>query len=118
MRSCHRGSPSDSHWLQSISTSLASVGGSASNALSCFFFFSSRRRHTRWNCDWSSDVCSSDLLARGAHVTRFDLSEPSLETIFIELVGRPADDDTDSTLASVDDEADDPDAPALIEGAA
>src|SRR6266481_6840639 len=27
----------------------------------CFFFFSSRRRHTRWNCDWSSDVCSSDL---------------------------------------------------------
>src|SRR5689334_23639198 len=23
-----------------------------------FFFFSSRRRHTRWNCDWSSDVCS------------------------------------------------------------
>src|SRR6266481_4028862 len=28
---------------------------------SLFFFFSSRRRHTRWNCDWSSDVCSSDL---------------------------------------------------------
>src|SRR5438309_8976887 len=27
-----------------------------------FFFFSSRRRHTRWNCDWSSDVCSSDLI--------------------------------------------------------
>src|SRR5689334_23866348 len=27
------------------------------------FFFSSRRRHTRWNCDWSSDVCSSDLNA-------------------------------------------------------
>src|SRR6266481_10133633 len=27
------------------------------------FFFSSRRRHTRWNCDWSSDVCSSDLRA-------------------------------------------------------
>src|SRR6266568_4272772 len=26
-----------------------------------FFYFSSRRRHTRWNCDWSSDVCSSDL---------------------------------------------------------
>src|SRR6266581_5045269 len=29
------------------------------------FFFSSRRRHTRWTGDWSSDVCSSDLeLAR------------------------------------------------------
>src|SRR5260221_10002597 len=30
-----------------------------------FFFFSSRRRHTRSLCDWSSDVCSSDLV--GAH---------------------------------------------------
>src|SRR5438034_3982908 len=28
-----------------------------------FFFFSSRRRHTRSLCDWSSDVCSSDLEA-------------------------------------------------------
>src|SRR5690625_6514652 len=31
-----------------------------------FFFFSSRRRHTRWPRDWSSDVCSSDLCNRGA----------------------------------------------------
>src|SRR3989475_8110972 len=29
--------------------------------MSSFFFFSSRRRHTRFDCDWSSDVCSSDL---------------------------------------------------------
>src|SRR5260370_18154530 len=29
-----------------------------------FFFFSSRRRHTRFKCDWSSDVCSSDLCTR------------------------------------------------------
>src|SRR5207253_8232527 len=28
------------------------------------FFFSSRRRHTRWPRDWSSDVCSSDLVPR------------------------------------------------------
>src|SRR5207253_7332952 len=28
-----------------------------------YFFLSSRRRHTRWPRDWSSDVCSSDLLA-------------------------------------------------------
>src|SRR5256886_3535435 len=28
------------------------------------FFFSSRRRHTRFDCDWSSDVCSSDLVMR------------------------------------------------------
>src|SRR5437870_7098538 len=36
---------------------------SSSNAafLHVLFFFSSRRRHTRWPRDWSSDVCSSDL---------------------------------------------------------
>src|SRR5690606_39896945 len=28
------------------------------------FFFSSRRRHTRFSRDWSSDVCSSDLLSQ------------------------------------------------------
>src|SRR6267154_4120609 len=32
-----------------------------------FFFFSSRRRHTRWTGDWSSDVCSSDLVGGGLH---------------------------------------------------
>src|SRR5260370_401027 len=37
-----------------------------SGCLRCsVFFFSSRRRHTRFKCDWSSDVCSSDLKARG-----------------------------------------------------
>src|SRR2546422_10402919 len=30
-----------------------------------FFFFSSRRRHTRCSRDWSSDVCSSDLVGDG-----------------------------------------------------
>src|SRR3989475_5828039 len=34
-----------------------------------FFFFSSRRRHTRFDCDWSSDVCSSDLVAAATAVT-------------------------------------------------
>src|SRR2546429_3886860 len=33
-----------------------------------FFFFSSRRRHTRCSRDWSSDVCSSDLIFRNAFV--------------------------------------------------
>src|SRR2546427_4224638 len=44
-----------------------------------FFFFSSRRRHTRFDCDWSSDVCSSDLvvehdqvLGRGEDLGRID----------------------------------------------
>src|SRR5689334_24120134 len=36
-----------------------------------FFFFSSRRRHTRWNCDWSSDVCSSDLNSARSTVKNF-----------------------------------------------
>src|SRR5947209_13177931 len=31
------------------------------------FFFSSRRRHTRYWRDWSSDVCSSDLMSRISH---------------------------------------------------
>src|SRR2546426_10288607 len=35
-----------------------------------FFFFSSRRRHTRLQGDWSSDVCSSDLAARGLRQRR------------------------------------------------
>src|SRR5689334_23618256 len=44
--------------------------------LLCFFFFSSRRRHTRWNCDWSSDVCSSDLLrTKAISYTRDHLKE-------------------------------------------
>src|SRR2546430_13609505 len=33
-----------------------------------FFFFSSRRRHTRFDCDWSSDVCSSDLAVSTAQM--------------------------------------------------
>src|SRR5690625_7473557 len=32
-----------------------------------YFFFSSRRRHTRWPRDWSSDVCSSDLKLIGSY---------------------------------------------------
>src|SRR2546430_6794406 len=31
------------------------------SSIEVYFFFSSRRRHTRFDCDWSSDVCSSDL---------------------------------------------------------
>src|SRR5207253_5219119 len=41
---------------------VATRGQPKSCAISrCFFFFSSRRRHTRWPRVWSSDVCSSDL---------------------------------------------------------
>src|SRR2546430_34507 len=37
------------------------AGGLRVEAAVVIFFFSSRRRHTRFDCDWSSDVCSSDL---------------------------------------------------------
>src|SRR5690625_1501903 len=40
---------------------------SSGSWLWCVFFFSSRRRHTRWPRDWSSDVCSSDLLGSDRH---------------------------------------------------
>src|SRR5207237_6567109 len=43
--------------------------------LSVVFFFSSRRRHTRFKCDWSSDVCSSDL--GWHHVCRRQAACPS-----------------------------------------
>src|SRR5256885_4204525 len=35
-----------------------------------YFFFASRRRHTRLQGDWSSDVCSSDLPAAAKHVVK------------------------------------------------
>src|SRR6266567_5304224 len=50
----------------------------------CFFFFSSRRRHTCFDCDWSSDVCSSDLFrqVRGKIATEFvDGGEQALKNL-------------------------------------
>src|SRR5256886_3996365 len=55
------------------------LGGVVSEILTCFFFFSSRRRHTRFDCDWSSDVCSSDLLTL---IGAAELSAISLETLW------------------------------------
>src|SRR5688572_32017729 len=43
-----------------------------------FFFFSSRRRHTRFDCDWSSDVCSSDLEHMALTRARPIAGDPSL----------------------------------------
>src|SRR2546430_12009610 len=47
-------------------------------ALVVCFFFSSRRRHTRFDCDWSSDVCSSDLvtLRASSNMVRLGLRGP------------------------------------------
>src|SRR5256885_10645146 len=49
-----------------------------------FFFFSSRRRHTRLQGDWSSDVCSSDL-----HMPR-DLGALVLQTLHYRVAAPPA----------------------------
>src|SRR3712207_7288876 len=46
------------------------IGVLAHNFLHWFFFFSSRRRHTRYWRDWSSDVCSSDLGLAGERKSR------------------------------------------------
>src|SRR2546426_6828299 len=56
-----------------LTSSVHSVLGVASLVISlrtikfAFFFFSSRRRHTRLQGDWSSDVCSSDLVGARLH---------------------------------------------------
>src|SRR6266853_1242338 len=44
----------------------------AADPVGGFFFFSSRRRQTSFDCDWSSDVCSSDLLQRSVRHVAVD----------------------------------------------
>src|SRR5690606_39882126 len=54
---------------------------------SCCFFFSSRRRHTRFSRDWSSDVCSSDLKYIYEHKnwTDFSWNDKALNAVFGEV---------------------------------
>src|SRR5688572_32259320 len=44
-----------------------------------FFFFSSIRRHTSFDCDWSSDVCSSDLIEHRQHDSAGPRTGPDVE---------------------------------------
>src|SRR5256886_8994523 len=54
-----------------------------------FFFFSSRRRHTRFDCDWSSDVCSSDLQEIAMDdKTRTELEAAAFRRLVAHLQGR------------------------------
>src|SRR5690625_6244748 len=54
--------------------------------MSFVFFFSSRRRHTRWPRDWSSDVCSSDLLSAAEIGEIFaEWNSGDLESFLIEI---------------------------------
>src|SRR2546429_3632399 len=56
----------------------------------CFFFFSSRRRHTRCSRDWSSDVCSSDLLEAEGLKPSFEADKATLlRRVAFDLTGLP-----------------------------
>src|SRR2546430_5784412 len=75
-----------------------------------FFFFSSRRRHTRFDCDWSSDVCSSDLAKvstlrrRPLKVDTFAVvSTPVAGALELVLAGFPIRCAAQVSTASVDD---------------
>src|SRR5438876_9712651 len=61
-----------------------------------FFFFSSRRRHTRWTGDWSSDMCSSDLILE-RRTDKDSLLAAHARKLYDELL-RPA----ESLLANAD----------------
>src|SRR2546430_11339625 len=50
--------------LPSICSSIRRIHSTAYSIALVLVFFSSRRRHTIFDCDWSSDVCSSDLPSR------------------------------------------------------
>src|SRR5256886_5321787 len=68
--------------LKAFETHLTSL--SRFVAAHVHFFFSSRRRHTRFDCDWSSDVCSSDLqyYAQQVRKAEYALDETQLEPYF------------------------------------
>src|SRR5690349_23898792 len=54
-----------------------------------FFFFSSRRRHTRSLRDWSSDVCSSDLLPADESLQELVVETEVLLDREVDHLGRP-----------------------------
>src|SRR5690606_41179606 len=62
-----------------------------------FFFFSSRRRHTRFSRDWSSDVCSSDLL----NVTEAPGTAQMVEAVTIDDASKSFSDTTTTIKVSI-----------------
>src|SRR5690606_40306462 len=85
-------------------------------ALCAFFFFSSRRRHTRFSRDWSSDVCSSDLVGvRHGQALRLNQSlanvvqpgppmlahgrQPELVVLEVQVVGLVAENQVNDVVA-------------------
>src|SRR6266480_1424255 len=69
----------DIHYFYVEDTNITALFGAKSPEISTgYFFFSSRRRHTRLTCDWSSDVCSSDLALRRRHRAQREQPERGL----------------------------------------
>src|SRR2546427_4192814 len=74
--------------------SVVAASSNSKNVLSdFFFFFSSRRRHTRFDCDWSSDVCSSELwyqdsFRRFVIPERIEDAHPTLQPAFRAMAER------------------------------
>src|SRR5256885_13110264 len=65
----------------------------------CFFFFSSRRRHTRLQGDWSSDVCSSDLHAAAPSTFDREHAWPWLSYVIVGVARGRAGEMTSWTLS-------------------
>src|ERR687892_1546518 len=68
----------------------------------CFFFFSSRRRHTRLQGDWSSDVCSSDLDPEGRPYQQDALRDLAAELLELLRIFEEVDDLAELFLGLVD----------------
>src|SRR5699024_11484903 len=66
------------------------------------FLFSSRRRHTRSKRDWSSYVCSSDLLRRGLSLIEALLDETSLDLMTNGIEGTHYEVDADGAVTITD----------------
>src|SRR5699024_11749296 len=66
-------------------------------ALVCRFFFSSRRRHTRSKRDWSSDVCSSDLMES-------EISDPVQSDFGFHIIKLNKKEETDEDFGDLEDQ--------------
>src|SRR2546427_2304732 len=80
-----------------------------------FFFFSSRRRHTRFDCDWSSDVCSSDLLHFAAEAAVAAVEEKISRELHGDGAGAASDAALDDISHRSAEQARKIDAPVLFE---
>src|SRR5256885_10690846 len=81
-------SPSEAPTPSRGTSDTLSIASDRATESSSSFFFSSRRRHTRLQGDWSSDVCSSDLVGSGARVYALDRSLEVLRGIELEFGAR------------------------------